>query len=143
MSPYKDRLATDLDQTIVNSITASVTARSGPITERWGQKPLTAPSKSCLGKPRQVRRDEVKPIRKRRDQFTKHVARAGKSVKQQQYGRIGPAGFPVEHVEPVDIGLAVLNPGHKRLFAVPVFWGWSSISLGMVARYLGSPARVR
>jgi hypothetical protein len=62
----------------------------------------------------QVRGYDVKAIRQRRDQLAKHMAGGWKSVKQQQRRRIRPSGLPVKYLEPVDVGLPVVNLRHAR-----------------------------
>ena len=50
-----------------------------------------------------VRGNDMVPVRQRRDQVAEHVRRGGESVQQQEHGRIGRAGLPVEDVEAVHL----------------------------------------
>src|SRR5262249_55522922 len=60
----------------------------------------------------QIGRHDVEAVSKMRDEVAEHVARARKTVQQQQRRRaLGPR-LAVEDLEAVDGSLAVVDPGH-------------------------------
>jgi hypothetical protein len=71
-----------------------------------------------LAEARQVGRNDVEAIGQKRDEIPEHVARAREAMQLQQLRRAGPTSLPVEHLHPVDVGLAIFDRGHER---VPLF----------------------
>ena len=60
----------------------------------------------------QVGRDQVKLVGQERYQVAEHVARRRVAVQQQQRGRVGRPGLPVEHAQTVHVGRAVGDVSH-------------------------------
>jgi hypothetical protein len=72
-----------------------------------------------LAEARQVRRDDVEAIGQKRDEIPEHVAGAREAMKQQQRRRVDSGGLSVEYLQSVDVGLAVIDRGHKRFPSFP------------------------
>jgi hypothetical protein len=61
----------------------------------------------------QIGRDDVKLIGDHRDQRAEHVAGRREAVHEQQRGRVGRSGLPVEHGQAVHVGGAVGDVSHQ------------------------------
>ena len=71
-----------------------------------------------LPKPRQVRSDQMKPVRELWHELAEHVARRGKAVQQQDGWRVLGPGFAIENSDAVDIHLPVCDRAQRNPFAL-------------------------
>jgi hypothetical protein len=83
-----------------------------------------------LTKPGKIGRDEVKPIREKRDEVAEHMAGARKTVQQQDRRGVFRARLTIEDVEPVDVDLPETDLRHLR----PLRWGNQAAKLATASR---------
>jgi hypothetical protein len=65
-----------------------------------------------LPEPRQVGSDHVKAIEQKRHEVAKHMARARKTMEQQQLRSVRRARFTIEDVKATDVGSSIFDSGH-------------------------------